>query len=1005
MTTEDDRAQRLAAARSKLRHFQAGKESRRSIDHGQGSGQTAVDDRPVATVVAAFPSSEPIADRASAADALVAPRGPQPPSASATRLEGQSPQSSATVKDVSTYDPSQKDASAAQYTQALRAQARSLLEHEASERSDLEVEVAHLKTEVESAKRNVEIKRLEADQAKSQLAATIQTLREQHETDLAQTRRGLDEAKAETDHLRAQVLRLEEEATASRAADNRLQTKLAASQETVDAMTAANDAQVLAMRNIGEEAANERDAAARLRTELAAALESVEAVTAAHEAEVLALRKAADDAADGRDVITSLRKELADAQEHTASLIATHEAEVSTLKKSNEEITRERDAALESVRSLTAAHEKEMTALRKASSETADEHATSERLRSQLAAAEEDARANAAAYESQILHLRKMADESTAELVKTHEQTKHEAAALASAIETMNATLEAERGNRTRLEEAFARDQTGLDELAMELVAQKEAAEAANQNLAEAQRSLESLNEDKRVLQEDLVQLQKLLAEHERAKAEQTSHPSSEDPRPEIARSAASGASRPSTPSNPVDAGKDAARRLTALQAEHLAVQSELARLRLSQADIGTLLLRTGSAPSHNETIATYQRRCEELAALVQTTQTEGSQLRNDIERLKTAVWAAERSEAKFAEVQGELASLREGTERERELWKGREDMMKTEVSGARSEVETYVRLLEHLCAQVQEGLRSDDLQEPTDATKPPFSRGGSRSKLSAASWQDGAIEKAIASLIDEMQRLRAAEKEAHQIMDLQHRKIEDLLGDRLDPPASTFQANGTSNGARSERHILEAKQPIPREPGVPSATQTDPMLSFIRLETLKARLSESGVIWKLARTASAGSIDEARTASPGSPSADADVGTGTGTGTSSSTTHSDRRVGALAATHAQLQTAHSKALSHVNALEQSLGHAKRLVVALTTGDLYDEDGRNEGSAEDSTLWLTRLVEKESRVFELEAELTGWRTRCEELEELVEEWSLGSSGGSHVGSPVGIQEP
>ncbi|KND01546.1 uncharacterized protein SPPG_03347 [Spizellomyces punctatus DAOM BR117] len=396
----------------------------------------------------------------------------------------------------------------------------------------------------------------------------------------------------------------------------------------------------------------------------------------------------------------------------------------------------------------------------------------------------------------------------------------------------------------------------------------------------------------------------------------------------------------------------DTLRQLGTLQEEHAILRSELDRLRLSQADIGTLLLRTASTPSAREAIETLQRRCDELAAEVQDLQADCERRKAEVEKNKLATWEAERAETKYVEMEAEMKSVRESMERERELWKAREEVLKGEASRARTDLDAVVDILERLWR----------IARPVDALENGNMASASTPVL-AREWENGNLERAVAGLVSEATKLRDALEEAHMVIDLQHEKIEILL-----------QQHGGSGVGERTSIPPSPNHNRPHEPGpllqpihtATAETQTEAMLSFSRIETIKARLAKAGVIWKFDRPPNDHSSRQS--------------------GDDLHTESLQHRIHTLALQHSQLQSAYANAQAHIAAVEQSLGHVKRLVVSLSAGSGAEDDGNED---EDETVWAKRFMEKEAEASQLRKDLQKWRARCEEIEEVVEEWGLG----------------
>ncbi|KAJ3181896.1 hypothetical protein HDU85_003412 [Gaertneriomyces sp. JEL0708] len=350
------------------------------------------------------------------------------------------------------------------------------------------------------------------------------------------------------------------------------------------------------------------------------------------------------------------------------------------------------------------------------------------------------------------------------------------------------------------------------------------------------------------------------------------------------------------------------------LHQEHLALRKETERLQLSQADIGALLLRTGSTPSTQEIISTLQRRCDELAAQVQKLEIQRDNDVCELDRYKSLLLEYDRDRRRVSEIQGELHSVRQSIERERELWKGKEEVSKGELARSRESAEASDNQLRAAYNIAIAALGEDS--------------GGS-----------GTLEQVIQRLSTALRASRASLEEAHTIIDLQHEKIEALM---VADPSSA------STPVASDEHTRRGDSM-----SVSTEVQTDPMLSFVSLETVKARLADVGVLWaRPAQRDASTSMEQ------------------------------------LAREYAQLQKSHEAALSDIARLERMLQQVKRLFT-LSVGSMpgVDKDDKKEDT-DDIGVWARKAVEAELSVTDLKRETERWRGRCEELEELLESISL-----------------
>ncbi|KAJ3158278.1 hypothetical protein HDU86_002987 [Geranomyces michiganensis] len=592
-----------------------------------------------------------------------------------------------------------------------------------------------------------------------------------------------------------------------------------------------------------------------------------------------------------------------------------------------------------------------------------------EELRTEFLEKVADAVASADRYRAEADEWRLKCESMTRNIEHGHEEEKaralliraeseEEVRALKDTLAMEDESLTVERARTADLEKALA---AALDELRSRpgpVTLEEVRAEAAR-------RATEAAAGEKASMEQEIENLRAALAEMEAMR--DSRRPAS--PGSSGRSTSNSGTSSDSARDHGGVSSDSLARRFAALQAENAALQAELERVRLAQADIGPLLLRTGMAPSVNETVASFQRRCDELSVLVQAAEKERNVLKAECERLRTAAWDGERAGARAQEVASEMSSLREGIERERGLWVAKEELMKADLVDTKDQLTSYAKLLENLWGTLQDDLQSAD--EPAKQRR--RERGG---------WRNGALEKALANLLDDRKRIRESEAEAHQIIDLQHEKIERMLKGEapyLKPATPTNTAvsssaapprssrDGSPMPGRYALDYFESSAAAPAVQIADGATQTDPMLAYQRIATLKARLTELGTIWKLPH------LTKASSPPPEDPEA---------------------RLSHLAAAHAEIQSAHSAALQRVASLEASLGNAKRLVVALSTGadaDRTTGSGAGEDDEVDEEVWMRKCLALEGDARQLEDEVRRWRERAEELEEIVEEWSLGSA--------------
>ncbi|KAJ3045069.1 hypothetical protein HDV00_011794 [Rhizophlyctis rosea] len=414
---------------------------------------------------------------------------------------------------------------------------------------------------------------------------------------------------------------------------------------------------------------------------------------------------------------------------------------------------------------------------------------------------------------------------------------------------------------------------------------------------------------------------------------------------------------------------------------ENKVLRMELDRLRLAQAEIGSVLLNNPD-PAASDLVRVLQRRCDELAGDVQTYRQTAEDAREMAEQAKLAFHDRDVERDKVVELEKELEMCTSRLERERANWKAKEQTLHAELSRV---------------GKGRERSRSND--EVIELRRYIMALGG-QADTNLTAWAKWAVA--------EQERLREEIKEAHMTIDLQHEKL--LAGTPASTPAST-PATGQLPDTFTTRTSGTS---------IDQETQTDPMLAFARLSTIKANLVEGpkrrnygGVRSPSSRSARSsiaggsrrGSITSvahsvvSSPAGPGFPSVlsptalippDAQ--------TASSIFALDLELSQLRGQLAKLTSRYAELQQAKDSTQQHLDHQmrvnqemKKLIVGASVGvsaapassSLWG-GGASAGAGHVEGNILERYADAMSQIGVLQEEVDKWRRRCEEVEEVVE---------------------
>ncbi|KAJ3283478.1 hypothetical protein HK104_010357 [Borealophlyctis nickersoniae] len=433
------------------------------------------------------------------------------------------------------------------------------------------------------------------------------------------------------------------------------------------------------------------------------------------------------------------------------------------------------------------------------------------------------------------------------------------------------------------------------------------------------------------------------------------------------------------------------------LAEENTILRSELDRCRLSQADVGSVLLNNRD-PASSDVIRVLQRRCDELAAEVQTHREAADEMRSKADQAKQAQHDRDVEREKARHLEKEVEALAERSEREQANWKAREQTLYAEMDKVRKE--------------------SDKVLRNVEALRRFISDCGGDASADFLSWAKWAVA--------EQQRLKAEVEEAHITIDLQHEKLNQALtGSGQSVPAAI---GGDEKGAGL---------PVAKGPSLEAETQTDPMLAFARISTIKANLvsgrvhgsmrsssSRRSSVATRSRRGSVGSVASSPAgaghfttsvapspaghetfppsvgvspAGPGlfppsvsalpSPAVDAE-GASERFPLEMENAQLRSQLAKLTSRFAELQQSSTATAEHLDHQMRVNSEMKKLIVGASIGG-GNTGGSGWGSKGKSAPVDGNLLEKYGEAMNeigtLREELDRWRRRCEEVEEVVEQ--------------------
>jgi FtsZ-binding cell division protein ZapB len=262
-------------------------------------------------------------------------------------------------------------------------------------------------------------------------------------------------------------------------------------------------------------------------------------------------------------------------------------------------------------------------------------------------------------------------------------------------------------------------------------------------------------------------------------------------------------------------------------------LEQELQTLRLAQADIGSVLLLKGRDAASSDMIHILQRRNEELAAQIMDKQTQIDNLNQSLETQKKRALEGAEAVQQLDELKGEVRGLKDQLRREKDTSSVKARNLYRETERVQLQHHSLLKDVEAIKKCIwdsrNEYVSSAWVQEMLHL----FRAGGRMEDVEVLQW----VKWMIAFTVKQQKDL----EEAHMILDVQHEKLEDAMvrasmSIDVSRPMATPSNLGSLSELRSPLALLQSQRATQDwVGGVEVGTQTDAMLSFARMSTIKA--------------------------------------------------------------------------------------------------------------------------------------------------------------------------
>ncbi|KAI9202003.1 uncharacterized protein BJ171DRAFT_194111 [Polychytrium aggregatum] len=405
-------------------------------------------------------------------------------------------------------------------------------------------------------------------------------------------------------------------------------------------------------------------------------------------------------------------------------------------------------------------------------------------------------------------------------------------------------------------------------------------------------------------------------------------------------------------------------------------LKHEIQVLRRAQVDYGSLLLQ-GKDATTAEVFAALNAKCRQLADEVSLYQVQAREQAMLIETLKTAVHNTEILERRISDQAEEITKLNDATERLRYTSKLKEEALLTEVKRFHSHnATTEDRLYRLWQIAVEPGSKFDPERVVLDEW--------------LAEWMAMMKEKVV--------RLQAVIDSSEAIIAKQHDKLIRLMEEQPTKKSAASPSFGSDPSPPEETPAAQdASRPTDSHRSTDAGTQTDPMMAFTRISTIKAELLSNLETRSSASASTTGEPSQmleevlesgegshVATQPPATPLQLSPQGSSrnleAGGRDDKSTTEADKiraKLKKLAVQYTELQNVCAGLEDQVAYQIQINNEMKQLIARSSLGI-----GRNQ--VNEAHELLERYNDALVQVGLLRLENERWRARCEELEEVVE---------------------
>ncbi|KAJ3116423.1 hypothetical protein HDU96_009680 [Phlyctochytrium bullatum] len=429
--------------------------------------------------------------------------------------------------------------------------------------------------------------------------------------------------------------------------------------------------------------------------------------------------------------------------------------------------------------------------------------------------------------------------------------------------------------------------------------------------------------------------------------------------------------------------------------------------------------LKTGQQPVSNdealekaamsELVETLKLQCDELAKQAQQSKQEADEAKAELDKLRApfgnggsgtatpsgggSAAVVESLRGHISDLEGQLSLADDRLKRERETWRLREQTLYKEIERI-----TVSQIGESKEVKAARSIIFDTRSDPEGALGLPSS---------VIKPEDVDLERWVRHMIRSYRKKRQELYDAHQMLDVQHEKLEDAIA------RTSFSVDGYGGGGAAYSSTPVFASRSGKDGSVDVAVQTDVLASFMRISTIKAALSRQGSgVTGIDTPARSRSSSITSTTSGAGLAPPRSLRTDRESGSLSELPSVDAFVAQaeemekmkaalskLTSKYASLQQQHAATAQQLDHQLRANAEIKRLIVgtsiraprALGSGPtgVWGGSGDQNDSGAAAAAADGDLLEKYNdailEVGALRSELERYRMRCEEVEEVVEQ--------------------